>query len=166
LNVNNLTEGGQESFPDLPASVTATASVLRQLNMRGIYNVLAADGPLSAFSAAVVASPWAASHYGGDPNHIAMIPLPPVITAPGTPPSPAPTPPPVPPTPTEEDVPYYATNSTGTGFIVATDLSSKTGIPDAADAGVLIGTGLYKVMDGQAGRPKFTDVLLNAIPTV
>jgi hypothetical protein len=154
LNVNNLSQGGQESFPSLADGIVATAAVLRQSNMRGIYDVLAADGPLSAFSAAVVASPWAASHYGGDPNHIANIPLPPEVPGPGTPPSPAP---PIPPIPEEEMKPYYATNSAGTGFVIAADLSSKTGIPDGADAAALLATGQYLPI-------KLTDLMLSAIP--
>lgn len=64
----------------------------------------------------------------------------------------------------EDNMPYYAVNSTGTGFVIACDLSSKTGVPDAQDAAVLIATGEYRVMDGKAGRPQFTDKLINAIP--
>lgn len=64
----------------------------------------------------------------------------------------------------EDNMPYYAVNSTGTGFVIAVDLSSKTGVPDAQDAAILIATGEYRVMDGKAGRPQFTDKLINAIP--
>jgi hypothetical protein len=63
----------------------------------------------------------------------------------------------------EDDVPYYAVNSNGTGYVIACDLSSKTGIP-GPDAPILIATGFYKVMDGLQGRPKLTDALINAIP--
>lgn len=63
------------------------------------------------------------------------------------------------PTPTpEEDMELYATNAAGTGFVIAADLSSKRGIPDAADASNLIATGLYKAV-------KLDDVLIDAIPT-
>jgi hypothetical protein len=62
------------------------------------------------------------------------------------------------PSPTEEeDMPLYATNSAGTGFVIATDLSSKTGIPDGVDAQALLATGLYK-------NVKLDDALINAIP--
>jgi hypothetical protein len=53
--------------------------MLRQSNMSGIYNALAANAPPATFGAAVIASPWASSHYGynlarftgGPPNIIA-----------------------------------------------------------------------------------------------
>ena len=69
LNVNNLSQGGQESFPSLADGIVATAAVLRQSNMRGIYDVLAADGPLSAFGAGtghptVPSTPYS-THTGG-----------------------------------------------------------------------------------------------------
>lgn len=67
------------------------------------------------------------------------------------------------PAPKEEDMPYYAVDSKGTGYVIACDLSSKTGIP-GPDAPILIATGFYKIMDGLDGRPKFTDSLINAIP--
>lgn len=59
----------------------------------------------------------------------------------------------------ENDMAIYATNSKGTGFVVATDLSSKTGIPDGADAGALIRSGLYTTV-------ALSDQMLNDIPTV
>lgn len=59
----------------------------------------------------------------------------------------------------EDDMAIYATNSKGTGFVVATDLSSKTGIPDGADAGALIKSGLYTTVT-------LSDQMLNDIPTV
>jgi len=65
---------------------------------------------------------------------------------------------PAPSPPEEEEMPLYATDSAGTGFIIATDLSSKTGMPDAADANALLATGLYKGV-------QLTDTLLNSIPT-
>jgi hypothetical protein len=67
---------------------------------------------------------------------------------------------PVPPPPPEETkMPLYAVNSAGTGWVIATDLSSKTGIPDAQDAQTLLKTGLYT-------NVSLTDQLLAAIPTV
>jgi hypothetical protein len=65
--------------------------------------------------------------------------------------------PPAPPVVEVEEMPLYATNSTGTGFVVATDLSSKRGLPDAADAAALLATGLYRVV-------QLDDALLNSIP--
>jgi hypothetical protein len=129
LNANNLTEGDQESFPSLNAALLATAAVLRQSNMAGIYAVLQAQGTLEAFSAAVVASPWAASHYGGNPDHIAQIPLPPEVTAPGTSPSPAP-PVPVPP-PTIEEYEIMDSVVLSNGTIV----SHAVGAPGTPNAG-------------------------------
>jgi GH25 family lysozyme M1 (1,4-beta-N-acetylmuramidase) len=63
---------------------------------------------------------------------------------------------PEPPT-VEEDMELYTTNSAGTGFVVSADLTTKRGLPDAADAGALIGSGLYKDV-------KLTDQLINSIP--
>lgn len=57
----------------------------------------------------------------------------------------------------DEEMPLYATNTAGTGFVVASDLSGKRGLPDAADAAALIETGLYKEVH-------LTDELLNEIP--
>ena len=51
----------------------------------------------------------------------------------------------------------YTTNSKGTGFVVAADLSSKTGIVNGQDAGALIATGQYIVV-------KLDDAEINAIP--
>jgi hypothetical protein len=70
-----------------------------------------------------------------------------------TPPNPSPNP------PEDEEMPYYVTNSAGTGFIVSTDLSSKAGIPDEPDAAALLATGNYKDL-------KISDQLINMIPNV
>lgn len=70
---------------------------------------------------------------------------------------PAPTPDPTP-QPQEEDMkPYYVTNSAGTGFVVSTDLSHKTGIPDGDDAKTLLDTGNYQQL-------KLSDEALAQIP--
>lgn len=53
--------------------------------------------------------------------------------------------------------PYYVTNSAGTGFVVATDLSSKLGISSGEDAKALLDTGQYEVI-------KLSDAQINAIP--
>lgn len=108
LNIN-ASGAGFDQFPNLETSARVTAQVIRQSNMIGIAQCLAANAATSAFSAAVVRSPWAESHYGGNPGHIAMIPVPGAVEAPGSgpapvpapPPAPAPPPPPPPPPPPE-----------------------------------------------------------------
>ena len=67
------------------------------------------------------------------------------------------------PAPKEEDMQIFAVNSAKAGFVVASDLSSKTGVP-GADNATLRDSGLYVIMDGVAGRPQLSDGLLNAIP--
>jgi len=62
---------GTGSYPSLTAGAEYTAAMIDQSNMAGIRAALAADDPVALFSPAVVASPWASSHYGGDPQHIA-----------------------------------------------------------------------------------------------
>lgn len=62
---------GTGSYQDLTAAAHMTAAMINQSNMTGIRNALMANASLDTFSAAVVASPWASSHYGGNPNHIA-----------------------------------------------------------------------------------------------
>lgn len=60
----------------------------------------------------------------------------------------------------EDEMPLYVTNSAGTGFVVATDLRSKTPVTSGADAATLLATGLYhNVPKGQ-----LTDQQINAIP--
>ena len=59
--------------------------------------------------------------------------------------------------PEEDEMQLYTTNSKGTGFVVAADLSSKTGIVNGQDAGALFGTGQYIVV-------KLDDAQINAIP--
>lgn len=67
---------GTGSYASLAQGAQFTAQMIKQQNMSGIYNALASNSDINAFSAAVVASPWASSHYGGDPNHLATIPVP------------------------------------------------------------------------------------------
>ena len=64
---------------------------------------------------------------------------------------------PPPPPEKEETMQLYATDTKGTGFIIAADLSSKRGLPDAPDAVSLQSTGLYKIVE-------LSDELLAAIP--
>jgi hypothetical protein len=74
---------GTASYTNLATGASYTAKMIQQSNMSGIYQALQSDGTPDAFSAAVVASPWASSHYGGDPNHIAGIPVPGLVPANG-----------------------------------------------------------------------------------
>jgi hypothetical protein len=70
-NPLNINAGGtgSDTFPSLDASAQETAAYLGMSNYAGIYSVLASGGDPTAFSAAVVASPWASGHYGGDPSY-------------------------------------------------------------------------------------------------
>jgi hypothetical protein len=65
--------------------------------------------------------------------------------------------PPAPPQPEEDEVQLYTTNSAGVGFVIAADLTSKKGIPDAADGSELLKSGAYTGV-------KLTDALINSIP--
>jgi hypothetical protein len=67
--------------------------------------------------------------------------------------APAPTPTPL----KENDVQLYAADTGGTGYVIAADLSTKVGMPDAADAQALLKTGLYTVVT-------LTDALIASIP--
>jgi hypothetical protein len=62
LNIN-ASGAGFDTFPSLSASSAATAKLIKG-SYPGIYNALASNAPAATFSAAVVTSPWAASHYG------------------------------------------------------------------------------------------------------
>jgi hypothetical protein len=72
---------GTGSYPNLSAGAAYTAKMLQQSNMSGIYNALKNSASITVFSAAVVASPWASGHYGGNPNAIANIPIPTAVPA-------------------------------------------------------------------------------------
>lgn len=74
---------GTGSYPSLTVAAQETAAMLRQSNMSAIYNALAANAPLATFSAAVVSSPWASSHYGGNPNYLTGIAQPSTVLAGG-----------------------------------------------------------------------------------
>ena len=52
----------------------------------------------------------------------------------------------------------YATDSKGTGYVIAADLSTKEGVVSPEDASALLATGLYKVV-------KLTDAQIGAIPS-
>ncbi len=64
-------DGLRGATPDLTTGANETALMIDQSNMSGIRSALAADDPVSGFSPAVVASPWASGHYGGNPQAIA-----------------------------------------------------------------------------------------------
>jgi hypothetical protein len=67
---------GLGSYPDLTTGAQETADMIEQSNMSGIAQALHSNASPDAFSAAVVGSPWAASHYGGNPNYISDLPIP------------------------------------------------------------------------------------------
>jgi hypothetical protein len=67
---------GLGSYPNLQVADQETADMIEQTNMSGIANALRSNASPDAFSAAVVGSPWASSHYGGNPDAIANIPTP------------------------------------------------------------------------------------------
>lgn len=72
-SVGTGTVDGTGSYADLQSAAQYTAGMINQNNMAGIKQALMENADPNTFSAAVVASPWASSHYGGDPNHIAQI---------------------------------------------------------------------------------------------
>jgi hypothetical protein len=55
---------GTAPYPDLATAAEETAKMILQSNMQGIAQVLANNGNIDQFSAAVVESPWAGSRYG------------------------------------------------------------------------------------------------------
>lgn len=72
-NPLNSTGYGQSGgkYPSLTEAAQAFGQMLNQSNFTSIRKVLAANAPTSLFSAAVVKSPWASGHYGGNPLAIA-----------------------------------------------------------------------------------------------
>lgn len=80
-SLGTTSTSGLGTYPDLSTGAKYTAAMINQSNMAGIRNALANNADPNTFSAAVVASPWASSHYGGNPLHIAQIPLPSFIQA-------------------------------------------------------------------------------------
>lgn len=94
LNIN-AGGSGSDTFPNLAVAAQKTAQVITQPNMAPILDVLLNDAPPPTFSAAVVSTPWAASHYGvaaaGAPlkyivpgrtiTYLATIPLPDQVSA-------------------------------------------------------------------------------------
>ena len=77
LNVGTGTHPtGLGPFRPLWTAAHYTAAILGHSTYAAIRENLKTTGSLTQFSAAVVASPWAASHYGGTPQHIARTPIP------------------------------------------------------------------------------------------
>ncbi|MDA8311015.1 MAG: hypothetical protein M0Z46_10475 [Actinomycetota bacterium] len=77
LNVGTGTHpNGTGSFRSLWTAAHYTAKALEGSNYAAVRSNLAHTGSLTQFSAAVVASPWASSHYGGTPQKIARTPIP------------------------------------------------------------------------------------------
>lgn len=69
---------GTASYPSLTVAADYTARMIRQQNMKPIYNALANNASPSAFGAAVISSPWASGHYGGNVGRFTGNP-PPII---------------------------------------------------------------------------------------
>jgi hypothetical protein len=65
---------GSSGFPNLIVAAQNTANALKMPNYTAVYHALAQTATAHTFSAAVVASPWASSHYGGTPTNIATTP--------------------------------------------------------------------------------------------
>lgn len=72
-NPLNMTGYGAKSggYPNLFYAAQVFGHFVNQSNMSGIRNVLTLNAPTKIFSAAVVKSPWATGHYGGNPLDIA-----------------------------------------------------------------------------------------------
>lgn len=76
-----ISSGGLGTYPDLTTAAHYTAGMIDQPNMAGIKSALESSAPSSAFGAAVVASPWASSHYGGNVGGFSQVTNPgPTIT--------------------------------------------------------------------------------------
>jgi len=75
-SLGQAADNGTGTYPDLAVGALYTAKMIRQANMAGIYNALRSGAADSQFSSAVVSSPWSSDNYGGNPNHIAQIPVP------------------------------------------------------------------------------------------
>lgn len=74
-NPLNSTGYGQAngSYSSLTAAAEAFGKMINQKNFGTIFSVLQQNAPTAFFSAAVVKSPWASGHYGGDPQYIAKV---------------------------------------------------------------------------------------------
>jgi hypothetical protein len=63
-SVGSGTSDGTGAQPDVNTGITNTAGMIEQSNMSAILAALQQNASTSTFEAAVVASPWASSHYG------------------------------------------------------------------------------------------------------
>ncbi|MGC2160752.1 MAG: hypothetical protein WA634_02475 [Silvibacterium sp.] len=72
-SLDTTSADGLGTYPSLQVGAQETADMIEQSNMSGIQAALQANAPVDTFSAAVVASPWASSHYGGNPDAIAKV---------------------------------------------------------------------------------------------
>lgn len=75
-NPLNSTGYGQAngSYSSLTAAAEAFGHLINQRNFATVRSVLIQNAPTKLFSAAVVQSPWASGHYGGNPQYIANVP--------------------------------------------------------------------------------------------
>ncbi len=172
-NVGDPAAGGQTTFPTMQAGVNEYAVVIQQADY---YGLRSCSSPTSQ-SYALGQSPWAAGHYEADgpppgEDLVKIISEFDLTQYDGAAPVPVPTPTP---TPTPNNNPLLeeimfnliATSSAGVGYVVAADLSSKTGLPDVGDEETL----LKLTVPGTTNPPiplylraGLTDALLNAIP--
>lgn len=141
---------GTGSYANLNQGAQYTARMILQQNMNGIYTALANNASPDQFSAAVVSSPWASSHYGvaaaGAPaqyveagrgfDYIANIPVPPLISA--------------------GDISKVLPLSPELGVLPA----SPTPIPGLPNQGVNVGAG---VLSGLSGLETGVDTILTNI---
>lgn len=72
---------GTGSYPSLTVAAQQTAAMIRQSNMKGIYSAFSSGQASGAtIGAAIIASPWASGHYGGNVAKFTGTP-PPIIAA-------------------------------------------------------------------------------------
>lgn len=173
---SDYNSAGVRNYPSLDAGYAATLATLRNGYYPQLLGILSdpSGGSAAAYATSHDLTVWGTGNClsevesikGGDPNGYMTREIAGGGAVPTSPPSPpAPPAPPVPVQNPEEELMQIYTVENGVGYVVAANLSYKRGIPDGADAAALIATGLYKVMDGQDGRPApLTPALLNAIP--
>ena len=65
LNVRNLQQGGNFTFPTQQAGIAATVATINQPNMAPIKAALSASVTPATFAKAAAATPWDAGHYAG-----------------------------------------------------------------------------------------------------
>ena len=134
LNINQTgNAAGTDVFPSLTASAAATAQFLTQNSFyRGIVQTFPDNADFNTFSSAVIASPWASSHYPGGISSN----LPPVLSANGT-------------IATSPGA-YGAALTAGTGSSTGTSSSSLPGTCGSKGGGINLGIGPLSA--GQLGN--------------